>query len=242
MFEPSVFIVLRDFRLAVFRFCGKVAVAGNAFLCEFVCLILLANAVVEVFLQGCFPFLQLLFGYPGVNEFRKLAEDVHCGGQETASVVYPTRDEPFVLPDKGRPIRVVKGLCMADIGDGETQGAGHGVEFIIISSEVLVRPSVGIAMAGNADAVEVAGRECGIHYPVGVFAVRDGVEPVHLTVFAPGGFGHWVTGDEVEDGVYAKELGLWFEYVHGLAYVVAVRCGYIFVDLEDDAVVIHVLR
>ena len=105
-----------------------------------------------------------------------------------------------------------------------------------------MRPSVGIAMAGNADAVEVAGREGGIHYPAGVFAVRGGVETVHPAVFAPGGFGHWVTGDEVEDGVYAKELGLWFEYVHGLAYVVAVRCWHIFVDLEDDVVVIRVLR
>lgn len=86
------------------------------------------------------------------------------------------------------------------------------------------------------------GRECGIHYAVGVLAVRGGVEPAHLAVFAPGGFGRWVTGDEVEDGVYAKEPGLWFEYVHGLACVVAVRCGHIFVDLVDDAVVIHVLR
>ena len=65
---------------------------------------------------------------------------------------------------------------------------------------------------------------------------------MHLAGFAPGGFSHWVTWDKVEDGVYAKEFGLWFEYVHGLAYVVAVRCGHIFVDLEDNAVVICVLR
>jgi len=46
----------------------------------------------------------------------------------------------------------------------------------------------------------------------------------------------------VEYGVDADESGLWFKYVHGLADVVAIGRGFVFVDFEDDVVVVCVLR
>ena len=54
---------------------------------------------------------------------------------------------------------------------------------------------------------------------------------MHAAVSAPGGFGHRVAGDEVEYGVDADESGFWFEYVHGLADVVAIGGRPVFVDL-----------
>ena len=134
------------------------------------------------------------------------------------------------------------GFGVSDVGYGSAEGTGHGVEGVEVAGEVLVRPGIGVSVAGNADAVEVTGLEGGIDYPVGVFAVRGCIQPVHAAVGAPGGFGHRVTGDKVEYGVDADESGLWFEYVHGLADVVAIGGGFVFVDFEDDVVVVCVLR
>ena len=46
----------------------------------------------------------------------------------------------------------------------------------------------------------------------------------------------------MEYGVYADEPSLWFEYVHGLTDVVAIGGRPVFVDLEDNVVVVCVLR
>jgi len=59
------------------------------------------------------------------------------------------------------------------------------VHNITISGEVLVRPGVGIAVAGDTYAVEVAGCEGGVDHTVGVFAVWRGVESVHPAILAP---------------------------------------------------------
>ena len=174
-----------------------------------------------------------MFGEPG--------QDVLCGIEKAAFVVHSVFDKPFVLPDQCGPVRIVEGLRMADAEDPRVQRPGHGVEVVIISGEVLVCPRVGISMDCDAGAVEVSGCECGFHDAIGVFRVRGGVEPVHLAVFAPGGFSLGITGDEVKDGVYAKKLCFWFEDVHGLTDVVAVSRGSVFVDFKDHAVVVYVL-
>jgi len=164
------------------------------------------------------------------------------GFEEAFSVVYSFFDESCVFPDEGDFVRVVACFGVTDVGYGGAEGAGHGVEGVEVAREVLVCPGIGVSVGGDADAVEVAGFEGGVDCPVCVFAVRGGVEPVHAAVFAPGGFGHGITGDEVEYGVYADESGFWFEYVHGLADVVAVGGRLVFVDFEDDVVVVGVLR
>ena len=213
----------------------------DTFFAEVIGLIPLPDAQVQVFFQFGLPFLQLGTGHSWIKHFGKLTEDLGCSGKETAFVVYPVFDKPFVLPDQCGPVRIVEGLRMADTENPRVQRPRHSVEVVIISGEILVRPGIGIAMNCDAGAVEVACCQRGVHDPIGIFRARGGVEPVHLAVFTPGGFGLGITGDEVKDGVYAKELCFGFEDVHGLTDVVAVGCGSVFVDLKDHAVVVHVL-
>ena len=108
----------------------------------------------------------------------------------------------------------------------------------MVSREVLVRPGVGIAVAGDADAVEIARCEGSGQDHVGVFAVRRGVEPVYGAVPAPGRRGHGVAGDKMEQGIDAEKRIPWLEDVDGLADVIAVFRRQALVDFEDDVVVV----
>ena len=155
--------------------CGEFIVAGDSFFRVLVCLVLLADAFVEVFFQGCFSLLQFFFCHFGVGKFREFPEDTRGGFQEVFSVVYALFDESCVFPDEGDFVRVVAGFGVTDVGYGGAEGAGHGIEGVEVACEVLVRPGVGVSVACDADAVEVAGLEGGVDYPVGVFAVRGGV-------------------------------------------------------------------
>ena len=148
-FKPRIFVVWCYFRFAVFGFCGEAIVAVDSFIRVLVCLVLPADAGVEIFLQGRRSLLQFFLRHSGIGKFREFPEDTYGGVQKALSVVHALFDEPCIFPDEGDLVRVVKRFRVADIGDGDAQGAGHGVEFVIVPGEVLVRPGVGVSVAGD---------------------------------------------------------------------------------------------
>lgn len=132
-------------------------------------------------------------------------------------------------------------IGVADIGNGDVEGARHGVEFILVPREILVCPGVGIAVAGNANAVEITRCEGSGQDHVGVFAVRRGVEPMYGAIPAPGRCGHGIARDKMEQGIDTEKRISWLEDVDGLADVIAVFRRETLVDFEDDVVVVGVL-
>ena len=114
------------------------------------------------------PFLQLVLRHLVIHVFGEPSQNVLCGFEKAAFVVYPVFDKPLVLPDQCGPVRIVEGFRMADTEDPRVQRPCHGVEVVIIPGKILVRPGVGITMDCDADAVEVVRLECGFHDTVGV--------------------------------------------------------------------------
>jgi len=151
-------------------------------------------------------------------------------------------EKPGVAPAPGRLVGGEDGVGVADVGhDGGEKRAEKGVEFMAVAHEVLVRPGVGVGMAGDADAVEVSGGEGGVQDEVGVLTARGGVEPVHGAVLPPGGGGLGVAGEEVEQGVDPHQGPAGLEDVGGLADVVGVFRGEARVNYADHRVVVGVL-
>lgn len=79
-------ICLRRMVLFLFRhivgFCGEFVVTGDSFFRVLVCLVLLSDAGVEVFFQGCFSLLQFFLCYSGISELREFSEDTPGGGKD----------------------------------------------------------------------------------------------------------------------------------------------------------------
>jgi hypothetical protein len=124
------------------------------------------------------------------------------------------------------------GVSMTDVRRHLAQRTRHGIEFIIVTHEILMDPAIGVTVAGHTDAKKIFRADRRIDYLIGVLAVGRRIQPMHLTVLAESGFAHGIAGNKMEQRINTEKLAFGFKNIHGLTDVIAVGGCFALVDFQ----------